>query len=283
MLDVSKVLADRCPLLTLVRFSAGSGGVLALLLGRFGLTVQQAVACYKSLMFATPVFQQVPEVGTPTSQPRASTMLDHVIDMLLIMSGLPHSAPLLHDSPHGCHTAVVTMRSMHPSGVPSVFRSYAPAHSGQLHKVEIQKLIRLCLAEFIQEAPMDIEGITYLDGGLTTWNPANIANHEARFKLHEGRKVEVLLSIGSGVKQPIDMVQEISAGVWGYTGKRLHALATSAHDTHRTVEQYVHGFDLLLAVIVDRVFHCSLVHFTIRMASIIDWILLLSVIYPLTP
>lgn len=215
---------------------AGSGGLIALLLGRLGLTIAQAMAVYKGLIFATPAFQRASNSSTTTDQPQSSVMFDSIIEILFQMKGLPMSSMLLNSSTQRCHTAIVTMRALYASGSPPVFRTYTPAHAGKLWKVEIRKLIRLCLAEFIQDEPMTIDDNNYLDGGFSTWNPASVANDEGRTKLYGERKVELLISIGSGVKQPVNMARQISAGVWGYTGKSLHALATSALSTHRNVD-----------------------------------------------
>ena len=132
-------------------------------------------------------------------------------------------ATAIGDSPT-VPTFVVATKALRAESVPTLFRSYrCRGHNSS--KCSIWQAARATSAEPTFFKPIDIDvpppGDTYVDGGLTYNNPAELALSEAT-KLWPERTKVCLVSIGTGMLRSVPVVElQTSASICGGGGSKL--------------------------------------------------------------
>lgn len=213
--------------------SAGSGGLLAILLGTFRLGIKDATECYDTLITLMALFHHVNEPAQSFSKAVMNKAGNAFINSLFSRAGLPRNSPMLRSAEGTCHVAIPASRSAHLKGVPAIFRSYDCAHaSSQSWLTETRKVIDLCLADLLEVKSMGTEDVDYLDGSFLIRNPAKTAYNESLINIYSGRKIGLLVSIGSGIPAPLELKTAASNRLRAYTTRELADLADNANSVH---------------------------------------------------
>ena len=250
-------------------FGTSTGGLIAILLGRLRLTVEEALHIYED--FAGEVFgkKRLFSIRSPLLYPRGK--YDHrKLEEILksVVNDAPHVGrshkfvggnvfnpdPTFNSEPTLCRTVCVAYMSQGKrKNQPFLFRSYAHADSlnenpdedseqagtrnpGPSHAIPIWKVARATSAAPSYFEPMMIDNHKFLDGALGCNNPSGEAWQELR-SMHNGssKSIGSILSIGTGVSE-----YDLSGGNgWVKMLQSLSAITKVVTDglpTHNTME-----------------------------------------------
>lgn len=208
--------------------TASTGGIVAVLLGRLELKVDEALQVYKNLIPI--VFSQ--SIFNKAKMPHYdSKLLEREIKNILHQYDFDAENETLASVSNKCQVALVTRRGHAATGPMKLFRSYNIAHGEDDSTVPIWQCIRATSAAPTFFDPMTIKGVDYVDGGLLCNNPAIVALKEAKC-LYPDRKVGILYSIGTGISKTTPALIRGWADFVGFAKDHMQKFLTSTEGAH---------------------------------------------------
>ena len=126
--------------------------------------------------------------------------LEQIIEKILDKSGATVDSGLYDDREDCCKTFVVAKRHLAHESAAVLFRSYEVDGTEVL--CTILEAARATSAAPTYFPPIEIDGDLYVDGGIGYNNPTEEAIREAH-RIWPNRKIGCLVSIGTGLMQPI--------------------------------------------------------------------------------
>ncbi|KAJ7105308.1 acyl transferase/acyl hydrolase/lysophospholipase, partial [Mycena epipterygia] len=196
---------------------SGTGGIIALMLGRLRMSVKDAISAYDSL-------RPQSKIGF-TEQFQASKFEDALKNIF--------KPERLEDiSPDSCKTFVCAMNPMNMNaGIPDLFRSYDTPDE-PASECMIWEAARATSATPGLFKPMDIglKGVRhqYIEGSIGNNNPTSLVLEEAK-QMYPTRPIVLVSSIGSGHPDVIQISQPSSSSMMS---KALKMIATDCEKTH---------------------------------------------------
>jgi predicted acylesterase/phospholipase RssA len=214
-----------------------TGGIIAILLGRLGLTCDEAINEYTSLMKAlldlkTSDGKTIPEdkIKQDILDGRCLPMDRFDEELKRIVSeytGAPDTAMEIQKSKSGTHpslttdTFVTVIPSVTPSGRdPYHIRSYSRKNRDQVepspigHSWTIYEAARATIAHPYYIDPFMVGDTKYQDPGLSSFNnPTKLARREAslNYRKNEHEKPAIIsVSLGTGIFDSVPLKQETS-------------------------------------------------------------------------
>lgn len=207
--------------------AASTGGLIAVLLGKLELTVNEALTVYNDLM---PIMFPRSRQSKRTTPRYDAEVLEHAIRDILRRHNINPDTATLDLPPHKCQIALVSKRAQTIDGVEMIFRSYYVSHQVDPTTIPIWKAVRATTATPGFFKPISIDQVEYIDGSIGCNNPALLALDEAENL--DNRRVGILYSIGSGVTRYATGVVENAIDMYGFTNEELPKLAASAKKAH---------------------------------------------------
>ncbi|KAG6906944.1 hypothetical protein DXG01_011277 [Tephrocybe rancida] len=214
-----------------------TGGIIAFMLGRLRMTIEDAIACYDDL--AGRVFSQVKILGDGQYK---ATLLEEVIKEVVQKRTGNSEAHLLDDGALGgiCKTFVCAMNAHNlNASIPCLFRTYASPKEPSI-PCTVWEAARATSA-----APTFFKRVyigpparpePYIDGGVGNNNPTAHVVEEAQL-IFPNRNIACVISIGTGktgtiyVRNPSFIERNvIPVGV-------IRAVVSMANDCEETAEQ----------------------------------------------
>ncbi|KAG8792030.1 hypothetical protein FRC12_007463 [Ceratobasidium sp. 428] len=177
---------------------AGTGAVTMTLVGRLGMTTEQAVATFARL--SNEVFSDEKLIGTPVF--KASKLQKTLKDIVRERTGNEDEQMLKEDtSSKKCRVMVFTMSKHNMnSGTPTIIRSY-PTSVNPGPDCTIWQALRAATAHPEMFKPMEIaeQGIpgSFVDAAMGCGNPIEHVLAEAK-RMYPNRRVATIVSIGGG-------------------------------------------------------------------------------------
>ncbi|CAE6511146.1 unnamed protein product [Rhizoctonia solani] len=176
----------------------GTGGIIAILLGRLGLRVENAIETYQQIV--RDAFSEKKFSGEGTFK---TTNLGNTITRV-IERYTGRADTLMMDSGR-CKTFVcATQADNMTAGIPTLIRSYSvPENDGPKCKITQVALATMVTMGYFKPVIIDDSGIgtTYVDGGLSGNNPTAHMLAEAG-RVFVDRNVSCVFSIGAGHLRP---------------------------------------------------------------------------------
>jgi Patatin-like phospholipase len=133
--------------------------------------------------------------------------LEHAIKAI-VKKKLDDDDAIMADTPDNIPTFVVATKGLHADGPPTLFRSYqCQGHSASKCTIWEAGRATSAIPTFFKPIKINIPplGATFVDGGLTYNNPAELALFEAQ-KIWTSAKRFCLVSIGTGRMRPVRVV-----------------------------------------------------------------------------
>ncbi|KAI5900622.1 FabD/lysophospholipase-like protein [Schizophyllum commune H4-8] len=173
---------------------SGTGGFIALLLGRLRVTIEEAIECYARLV--TQVFTQIKSDGS-----FKATSLEKVMRELCHRFGESEEMSILDDIPAPCKAFVCT-REQDATGHVTHRRLRTYLHPGETaFQCTVVEAVRATMGQALFFKPLSIgkgdASITYLDAGYDHYNPVFDILEETRL-LYPSRHMAYCLSLGAG-------------------------------------------------------------------------------------
>lgn len=204
-----------------------TGGLIALMLGRLRMSVDDCIFAYTKL--AGDVFQRQHQHSYFWSRsadaPRYKAHnLESAIKRLVGDVCGDDNSPLVDKRNNATRTAVVATRKLNVDSTAQLFRSYTDGGEiGNADDCKIWEAARATTAVSGIFKPITINSVPYIDGTRGPFNnPGELALTEAD-DIWPGREIGVLLSLGTGTQRPIDV------SVMCYAMQRIYT-----HDTLAT-------------------------------------------------
>jgi len=201
-----------------------TGGLIALMLGRLRMSVDEAIHCY--LDFSRQVFEGK---STGSAMYNASDLEKWVKEIVGGDGSASLEDPLASEG-QCCHTFVVAVTRAYADAPPKLFRSY-PTKARPADSCKIWEAARATTAAspFFHPIKIGVPPQTFIDGSLSgANNPSRLAVEEAREVF--GRPVECFLSLGTGVPDVISMRGDLQK-----IQEACHKLITSCETVHNAV------------------------------------------------
>ncbi|KZT37348.1 FabD/lysophospholipase-like protein, partial [Sistotremastrum suecicum HHB10207 ss-3] len=222
-----------------------TGGLIALMLGRLGMTIDEAVACYAQ--FAEEVFSTTTLVGEAKFSSRT---LENIFKKIVKEKTEDEDERMISAGNRGVKTFVCTMAADNMNAaIPRLFRNYeVPKHATS--NCKIWEAARATSAAptffdpiFIGEGRV---GERYIDGGMGRNNPITQVREEAKLIFPE-RRIGCLVSIGAGKGETISiprtsLVQKVPGLQRHLPLKTIEAMKKMATDSERTAEETERDF-----------------------------------------
>ncbi|KAI0269331.1 acyl transferase/acyl hydrolase/lysophospholipase [Gloeopeniophorella convolvens] len=217
-----------------------TGGLIALMLGRMRMSVDEAIVCYGGL--SEKVFSDVKH-GLHEGKFKASKLEEAIKKIVKQMTGDAESM-MLDPNPAACKTFVCAMDAHNMNaGIPVLFRTYQPPKESPI-PCTIWEAGRATSAAptFFKRIEIGAENMKqpYIDGGMGRNNPAKVMLEEAEL-VFPGRRVGCIVSIGTGQAKTIAIPKP------GWIQRALpldvvNALKAIATDCERTAEELARQF-----------------------------------------
>ncbi|KAH7339766.1 acyl transferase/acyl hydrolase/lysophospholipase, partial [Rhizoctonia solani] len=179
----------------------GTGGVAAILLGRLGLQVEDAIEVYQQIV--RDAFSEKKLTGEGAFK---TTNLENAITRVVELYTGRKDTPMLDSG--RCKTFVCAMQADNmTAGIPTLIRTYSvPENDGPKCRITQAALATTATMGYFK--PVTIEGsgikVTYIDGGLSGNNPTAHVLAEAE-RVFPDRNVSCVFSIGAGHLRPISL------------------------------------------------------------------------------
>ncbi|KAJ7105267.1 acyl transferase/acyl hydrolase/lysophospholipase [Mycena epipterygia] len=223
---------------------SGTGGIVALMLGRLRMSVKDAIVAYESL-------RPQPKIGF--GEEFQSSKFQEVLKNIFKEERMEDA------SPGACKTFVCAMNLTNiNAGIPNLFRSYDTPDE-PASECMIWEAARATSATPGLFKPMEIglQGIkqSYVDGSIGNNNPTSLVLEEAK-QMYLTRPIVLVSSIGSGHPDVIQISQPLSSSTMA---KALKMIATDCEKMHEetarkfrstpntyfrfNVEQGMHGLE----------------------------------------
>ncbi|KAI0413294.1 hypothetical protein F5X98DRAFT_352301 [Xylaria grammica] len=218
-----------------------TGGLIALMLGRMCLTVDECIEAYNEL--SPKVFAQVRhriKLRNGETQGRFDhTALENGVRQLLEVYGMDAES-LLKDPEESCSCKVFVCATSQQTGRPVILSNYYNERRGNewLNKVKIWQAVRATSAATTFFDPMTIDDETFVDGATGANNPVNYLWSEAGDVWGNGDEldpvnVKCLVSIGTGVPALTSFGSDIPG-----IAKALKAISTDTEETANLFQQH---------------------------------------------
>ncbi|KAJ7445461.1 hypothetical protein FB451DRAFT_1433230 [Mycena latifolia] len=196
---------------------SGTGGIIALMLGRLRMLISASISAYEKL-------QPKPKSGS-TEQFKAS-QLEAVLRQIF------REEKMRDISPHACKTFVCAMHESNlNAGIPELFHSYNTPEEPALD-CRIWEAARATSATPGLFKPMQIGwgGVRpkYIGGGVWNNNPTSLVVAEAQ-KMYPSQPVVLVVSVGSGHPDTIQIPRSPSLTAFA---KTLKSIATDCERIH---------------------------------------------------
>ncbi|KAF8579258.1 FabD/lysophospholipase-like protein [Ramaria rubella] len=179
-----------------------TGGIIALMLGRLGMSVAEAIECYGTL--AQRVFSDVKPFGKD-GKFKASKLEEIVKEIVKRKTQNAEERLLSGPRNQGCKTFVCTRTALSMRGPPRLFRTYETPKYPTFN-CTIWEAARATSAAptFFKQIMIGQPGSQeyYIDGGIGCNNPIKQILEEAQV-IFPGRTVACVISIGTGQSQTI--------------------------------------------------------------------------------
>jgi predicted acylesterase/phospholipase RssA len=195
-----------------------TGGILAILLGRLGLTCGQAITEYKSLMialFGENMDEEKMWENILSGQHLSAARFDRELARIVTQYTGNADTPMEIGDPSQSlsHTFVTVTKGITSYGEePYPLRSYPRTNRSQKkalphgHVWTIRQAARATTANPFYFDAFTLKGTEFRDSGLSSFNnPARLALNEARLRYGKTTKI-ILISLGTGLKDflPVD-------------------------------------------------------------------------------
>lgn len=221
-----------------------TGGIIAIMLGRLGMSVDQCLRAYKKM--AEKAFTLKWGLHLPASPSGAfsATALEEAIKVVIReqcqverckSNGCQHGGTVFRDK-ECCRTAILAITKANVDALPTLFRTYDTSDS--LKDCAIWQVARATSAAttFFKSIKCGRDEVEFIDAGFGYNNPCEILLREAQ-SIFAGAEFECVLSIGTGIGGVVSV---------GATRKSildaLKAMATSSQKVaQRLDEQYSDG------------------------------------------
>ncbi|KAJ7488806.1 hypothetical protein FB451DRAFT_1222817 [Mycena latifolia] len=196
---------------------SGTGGIIALMLGRMRMSVTDAIAAYEQLE---------PQFKTPLHKEFKATKFEECLQ------GVFGEGKMKDNSPNACKTFVCAMNLMNLNGViPDLFRSYDSPEEPAIDCL-IWEAARATSATPKFFKPMEIgrAGMKqlYVDGGVGNNNPTSLLLDEVK-NIYPQRRIVLVASIGTGHPDTIRIPKSPSVSS---LAKAMKEIATGCQKTH---------------------------------------------------
>ncbi|KAK5692224.1 hypothetical protein LTR17_025465 [Elasticomyces elasticus] len=210
-----------------------TGGLIAIMLGCLEMSVDDCITAYIQTMGTVFQGKRILPFFVHNGQIRPRYMadkLERTIKDMIASEGLSPDALMRKDlETPTCHTFVVATSA--GARHPRLFTNYRKPHeqSDYWTKVRIWEAARATTAAPSFFAPIEIDGISYIDGGLVANNPVNMLWAEAQDTWNEHpieSQVRCLVSLGTG-EPSLDAFGKNFKAI----GRSLIALVTEADRT----------------------------------------------------
>ncbi|KAJ7115726.1 acyl transferase/acyl hydrolase/lysophospholipase, partial [Mycena epipterygia] len=196
---------------------SGTGGIIALMLGRLRMSVKEAILAYNSLR---------PQSKIGFAEEFQASKFEEALENIF------NQEKMEDISPNACKTFVCAMNQMNMNaGIPTLFRSYDTPDE-PANDCLIWEAARATSATPGLFKPMMIglSGIEqqYIDGCIGNNNPTSLVLEEAK-QMYPLRPVVLVSSIGTGYPDVIRIPQPLSASAMT---KAFKMIATDCERTH---------------------------------------------------
>lgn len=195
---------------------SGTGGLIAVMLGRLKMSITEAIKEYTQLSRSFFVPKPGPSVlgwsGTPEYLQFDAKKYESELQAF-INRAIPHEHPHPNLAQHPeiadqcCgRTLILASRADYADTTPRLFRSYE-VHNARADEVPIWKIVRATTATPSIFPPMAIERehVLYVDPSYSGYsNPSQIGYDEVK-AVWPDRRVALLLSLGCGVRSAISL------------------------------------------------------------------------------
>ncbi|KNZ82009.1 Nephrocystin-3, partial [Termitomyces sp. J132] len=177
----------------------GTGGVIALMLGRLGMTIDQAINEYAS--FSKNVYSDVKTWSTSQEKFKASIFVSEM-EKVLISAGFPIDISMQDQT--FCRSFVVALPSANMT--PRIFRTYqVRANPGYNCTVVQAARATTATPELFKPVVITAQGVseTFIGARLGYSNPTSVVLDEAKLVFGLSQQVVCLVSIGAGHPGPV--------------------------------------------------------------------------------
>ncbi|KAG5720181.1 Nephrocystin-3 [Termitomyces sp. T112] len=177
----------------------GTGGVIALMLGRLGMTIDQAINEYAS--FSKNVYSNVKTWSTSQEKFKASIFVSEM-EKVLISAGFPIDISMQDQT--FCRSFVVALPSANMT--PRIFRTYqVRANPGYNCTVVEAARATTATPELFKPVVITAQGVseTFIGARLGYSNPTSVVLDEAKLVFGLSQQVVCLVSIGAGHPGPV--------------------------------------------------------------------------------
>ncbi|KAG6884316.1 hypothetical protein C0992_006517, partial [Termitomyces sp. T32_za158] len=179
----------------------GTGGLIALMLGRLEMPIDQAIKEY--VHFSSSVFS---DRKWQSKEKFKASVFETVMEALIKSHGLSTNALLLDDDLQHCKSFVVALPSAHLT--PRLFRSYTLG-ANQGYNCTIVEAARATTANpgFFKPVLITEGGIqeAFIGGNLGFNNPSKLVLEEAESVFGHSTQVACFVSIGAGQLGPLSL------------------------------------------------------------------------------
>ncbi|KAJ7105341.1 FabD lysophospholipase-like protein, partial [Mycena epipterygia] len=205
---------------------SGTGGIIALMLGRLRMSVKAAISAYDSLR---------PQSKIGFTEEFQASKFEEALRQIFKEERMEDV------SPAACKTFVCAMNPVNMNaGMPNLFRSYNTPNE-PASECMIWEAARATSATPGLFKPMEIElqghGQQYIDGSIGNNNPTSLVLEEAN-QMYPTRPIVLVSSIGSGHPDVIQISQPLSSST---IAKALKMIAADCEKTHGETARKLHS------------------------------------------
>ncbi|KNZ82006.1 Nephrocystin-3, partial [Termitomyces sp. J132] len=197
-LENTQIMPKPCDYFDIIG-GVGTGGVIALMLGRLGMTIDQAIKEYAS--FSKNVYSNVKTWSTSQEKFKASIFVSEM-EKILISAGFPIDISMQDHT--FCRSFVVALPSAHMT--PRIFRTYqVRANPGYNCTVVEAARATTATPELFKPVVITAQGVseTFVGARLGYSNPTSVVLDEAKLVFGLSQEVICLVSIGAGHPGPV--------------------------------------------------------------------------------
>ncbi|KAG9120074.1 hypothetical protein FRC07_004591 [Ceratobasidium sp. 392] len=193
---------------------AGTGGLIAILLGRLGMSVDEAIETYQHILIKAFSEKKILS-GDAVFK---ATNMESAINRVVARCTGDANTLMLNSDPKGCKTFVCTALAHNmTAGIPVLIRTYE-AVENEGPRCTIREAARATSATTGLFKPVTIIDrgleLSYMDAGLGNNNPTACMLAEVE-RIFPNQRVSLIISIGSGHLSPIGSSQSADAAALG--------------------------------------------------------------------
>ncbi|KAJ7899142.1 FabD lysophospholipase-like protein [Mycena olivaceomarginata] len=197
---------------------SGTGGIIALMLGRLRMPIADARSAYERLR---------PESKSRSGEKFKTSKFEQVLKAIF-------KQEMMRDVDlRPCKIFVCTMNQMNlNAAIPELFRTYDSPYE-QAKECMLWQAARATSATPGLFKPMEIGGQQYIDGGVGNNNPASWVLKEAK-QMYPSRPVTLVVSLGSGHPNTIQIPRSSNTAV---VANAMKMIASDCERTHEDNER----------------------------------------------